>query len=510
MASLNDLKPEITTSSSDGFVLESADSVRFGDEYDPEERERNRQILFGELLCGLLMGEPVWTNAIFAFDSAGMVQVLGAIARAFHRESARSNQHLPMIIAAYGGDVLPGQKTARPWSNPNEFFLRCYAHRLDNIVGFTASATPELDKDTDRRKKIAAAMIQHAESPVACNLDDLRAELKSQQEISHFRDLYSIDGFLRSWYGLAGKNQSFADYASEQELHGHPVRLIRDWTTDQPRFKDSGVKHLRRYCEQALEIAKEIKTELGFFLEAQGLLRLELENPNNDAFNNRTLFRKKIKPLSSPEVYNVLVELADGHYVRMQYTELTRSAREVTSPAGTDPAAALGEIWANATTRSLMIHPDLVQSWQFITKLKSRPSASTGPLDLDGIAFRFADFMTDPDRRNDLSTYQRLLSYARAAQIGSDLDRRKYCFDALYRHVTQCCEKINIQMNDVGVNFAFNPLESCSLTGSLTMSYLEHVAISQATGDADAAIDPTPSSEQPVSRGSDNALPSTL
>ena len=124
MASLNDLKPEITTNSSDGFVLESADSVRFGDEYNPEERERNRQILFGELLCGLLMGEPVWTNAIFAFDSAGMVQVLGAIARAFHRESARSNQHLPMIIAAYGGDVLPGQKTARPWSNPNEFFLR--------------------------------------------------------------------------------------------------------------------------------------------------------------------------------------------------------------------------------------------------------------------------------------------------------------------------------------------------------------------------------------------------
>ena len=42
------------------------------------------------------------------------------------------------------------------------------------------------------------------------------------------------------------------------------------------------------------------------------------------------------------------------------------------------------------------------------------------------------------------------------------------------------------------------------------MSYLDHVAISQATGDADAAIDPTPSSEQPVSRGSDNALPSTL
>jgi hypothetical protein len=79
MASLNDLKPEITTNSSDGFVLESADSVRFGDEYNPEERERNRQILFGELLCGLLMGEPVWTNAIFAFDSAGMVQVLGAI-----------------------------------------------------------------------------------------------------------------------------------------------------------------------------------------------------------------------------------------------------------------------------------------------------------------------------------------------------------------------------------------------------------------------------------------------
>lgn len=91
---------------STGFVLESADSVRFGPEYNEEERERNRQMLFGEILCGLLMGEQVWTNAIFAFDSQGMVEVLGALARAFVRTPGKE-QFLPFIISAYPGDKDP-------------------------------------------------------------------------------------------------------------------------------------------------------------------------------------------------------------------------------------------------------------------------------------------------------------------------------------------------------------------------------------------------------------------
>jgi hypothetical protein len=321
--------------------------------------------------------------------------------------------------------------------------------------------------------------------------------------------LYSIDAFLRSWYGAEGGKRSFSDYVANSQQHGRPVRLIRDWTKDQPRFTDVEVKHLRRYCEQALAIAKQIETEVGFYEEAQGVLRAELAIPDNPAFKNRSEFRKKIKPLCSADVYNTLVELADGHYVRLQYTELTRSAREVTSPAGNDPASNLGEKWANATTRSWMKGADTVQSWQFITKLKARPNASAGVLDLDEIARRFADYMTHPDRRNELSTYQRLLALARSSQRGSDTDTQKQRFDALYDHVTRCCDAINTHMGGVGVNFTFNPLKTHSLTGSLTMSYYDHEAISQATGDADAPIDPDPNPDQPASHGSDNALGSS-
>ena len=139
-----------------GFCLESADSVRFGPEYSLHEKRRSQLVLFGEALCGLLLGEKLWTNAVFAFESQGLVSVMAAICRAFTAQTLPQT-YVPFALSIYAGDFDQfQQKPNVPWNKPGEVLLRCYANRLHAVVGtsrpFQLSATARLDSDASRRQ----------------------------------------------------------------------------------------------------------------------------------------------------------------------------------------------------------------------------------------------------------------------------------------------------------------------------------------------------------------------
>ncbi|MCO6454675.1 MAG: hypothetical protein J5I93_05170 [Pirellulaceae bacterium] len=496
-----------------GFVLESADSVRFGPEYTPSEVERNRQVLFGELLCGLLMGESIWTNAIFAFDSAGMVEVLGAVSRAFLRTPDRE-QFLPFIVSVYPGDHDPWTGQSRLWQNPAELFLRCYAHRLANCGGFQLSATPKLESDADRRTRLANSLRQMAETG---NTSIPAGVVPDEQR--HFANILSIDQYLRSWLG-ARQSADFQAYC-EHVSADMPIRKnLEGWQHRYESLPDSSpgaIARLRFFLEQAAHIGERWEPGGSSFAEGRRTLQEVLGLPDDHAcFKNRTAFRSHLKQIGltvDSDTFRLLIELADGHYIRTQYTELTHTAREVTSPASKSEASQIGETWAAQTMQACLKSADAIRPWQFINRIQAVPSKTPVELDLDQIAAAFADYVAHPDRRAELNQYHALLRWARSEQSsGREAgDEVRRSFGALLDHVSICIKNINQHMAGTGTEFHFNVNDQQTCAGSLTLTFLENRSTSQCTGSREAsAIDPEPlpkGAEQ--SEGSNNCLSGT-
>ena len=463
-----------------GFVLESADSVRFGPDYTPDEAERNRQMLFGELLCGLLMGEQFWTNAVFAFDSRGAVEALGAVARGFLRCNGR-DQFMPFILSVYpqDKDTLENQSD-RPWRNPGELFLRCYAHRLNN-PDFILSATPDLNHDTCRRRCLAAEIGRI--SRTGGMVDDIQTSCSSLEQ-EHLRNILGIDRYFRSWLGDA-VDAEFDGFASSAEGRSSPIRLNRlDWSA----FNNGeGFKKLRFFLQMA---ESQSRTEVEIPQEPLGVLREALQLPDGHAaFKNRSSFRVWLGNQGhsqQSEVYRMLTELSDGHYVRTQQSVLTFADREVTSPASPSTSSQAGEKWASATMKACTTGGLPGRSWQFINEIKAATAAKPLRIDLDSIAQHFADYMCHPVRRRELLEYHQLLAHARR-EMTNPGGTGTFSMQRLVDVATGCCNNINAQLSrNFGVRFQFNANDQSTGAGSLTFVYLDNVAISQCTGPSQA------------------------
>lgn len=463
-----------------GFVLESADSVRFGPEYGRDEQERNRQMLFGELLCGLLMGEQLWTNAVFLFDSRGAVEVLSAIARASKRNKD-PKQFLPFFLSVYPSDRDTWVDKQRDWENPGELYLRCYAHRLNNI-NFNLSATPELNMDQARRKQLASEV--RAIATDGGSIQDIKVNC-TLDEMKHLDSLFHIDCYIRSWLGSASKI-GFKQYVGSNGEF--PIRLNRtDWQNDYLDGKKVG--SLRYFLEKADQKANETTNPFNATAECKDVLRAALNLQATDiAFNNRSEFRKWIGcqgySITSP-VYRVLTELIDGHYVRTQQSVLTFADREVTSPASQSRDSQDGERWASATMQTCLTSRNKNPSWQFINEIKTAISDTPLRIDLDTIADCFTNYMESPDRRSDLLYYHQLLSEARkyqGNQKGQGKSHGSNCLKRLGDIANKCCNGINSHLSkSCNVNFYFNITDPTTGAGSLTFVYLQNKAINQCT-----------------------------
>lgn len=480
-----------------GFTLESADSVRFGPEYTDEEQERNRQVLFGEALCGLLFGEPLWTNAVFAFDSRGMIEVLGALSRAFE-ERKREVQFLPFRMAVYPGDADSWANAFRPWENPAEIFLRCYSHRLRNH-GFQLSATPGLEPDRDRRTEIAEIIRKASETGQFPG--DLTT--RGPGEAGHFMNIASIDKFLRSSLGPAG-SVTFDAFAQRSDISDFPIAKNREgWERRYGAGKD--FSSIPGFFESAISCVPEKHAGKDYVDSALAILKKCVDRSKIDEvfrkekLRNRSSVRNYLKDdkdgeglKDSDETFRVLIEMLDGHYMSSQYSELTFASREVSSPASLSPSSQAGEDWATATKRNCLVASESSRRWQFINKISAVAGLGTLKIDLDGIADRFADYVAHPERRADLFKYHRLLTQARSAQEGiggrGASDAR---FEELSDHVHDCVDRINRHMTETGVEFHFNENQKETKEGSLTLSYLKlsfpgAKAMSQMTGPEDA------------------------
>jgi len=466
-----------------GFVLESADSVRFGPEYTAAEQERNRQVLFGEMLCGLLMGEQFWTSAVFAFDSRGTVEVLGAVSRAFQRKRGSGEQFLPFIISAYAGDKVPQSGLDREWENPAEFFLRCYAHRMWNHGGFKLSATPDLENDEVRRRQLAEQLLNASGKPM---LDLNELKLEGGVEARHFQDISDIDQFLRSWFGAAATSP-FQKYLTDTNVQERPVRLNRGGWKQRYARPDS-IPKLRYFLDRAVRspVFKALRFARN---EVAQVLSSVLSLPeDHSCFVNRTAFRNWLRApgqglSETSDTYRILIELVDGHYIRTQCAELAFAQREVTSPASRTEASQLGEIWAAQAMESCLSSPGGNSSWQFINEIGVAVTPNPPALDLDKVAKTFAAYMDHPDRWNELKVYHEHLATARTmhakpADAGD-------AFKRLQDHVEGCVNSINAHMHDTGTQFHFNVNDSTTCAGSLTLTFSGNQATSQCTGPKD-------------------------
>lgn len=467
-----------------GFVLESADSVRFGPEYTADEQEWNRQMLFGEMLCGLLMGEQLWTNAVFAFDSRGTVEVLGAIARAFIRRP-RSEQFLPFLLSVYDQDKDTWSSQWRKWQTPGELYLRCYAHRLNNL-DFQLSATPELGQDQARRKRLAGEICRLAET--GGGLDDIKT-VCSDAEADHLRNIFDIDRYFRSWLDSAAA-ADFESYASKNAQLSFPIRLNRAGWADAYADNDA-VRSLRYFLEKAVGLLGSNSVVEILPPEPVQVLQDAIQQlaATDTAFKDRSSFRTWLKGQGHPEqsvVYRLLTELTDGHYVRTQQSVLTYADREITSPASQSPSSQAGEKWATATMRACLKNKDISQSWQFINEIKAASSLHPLKIDLDNIAAHFADYITHPERRRDLLTYHELLDHARRDQMSKSrqpIGEMSASVMRLPDFAKICCNNINLHLSATcGVGFRFNTNDAATGAGSLTFVYLENQATNQCTG----------------------------
>ncbi|MEO0445401.1 MAG: hypothetical protein AAF191_04925 [Verrucomicrobiota bacterium] len=441
-----------------GFTLESADSVRFGDDYNPEERERNRQIMVGEALSGLLLGEPIWTNAVFAFDSIGMVELLGAVSRAF----ANANLHfVPLRMSVYPADqdTFTNSSGLRQWESFQEILLRAYANRLRKARPkdrFILSALPELNQDICRRRRIAGALKKIAGSE--WDPSDIPA-LKCERERQHFANLWAIDRFLR----VKTKSRTVGEerVAFDPAFPDTPIRKNQeDWRkryrteADEP----SPIESLKGFAGRAVAVGKDLRLrDFDLFRESVDLLTAlsrDEEAGKISCFQNRSIFRRYLVDRGcSDQQYRVLVELVDAQYTLTQYSELAWGGRDVTSPASDDRASQIGEFWAQAVTNSLR-RGGVSRSFEFVNRIEAKAAVGSEgrALDMDKVFQAFSEMMATPEKRSLLLMYHGSLHQARNAQEGPNSDHLTKLSDHTHRMVDMVNEALRTQ----GIVFDFN------------------------------------------------------
>lgn len=334
----------------------------------------------------------------------------------------------------------------------------------------------------------------------------------TRAEEGHFENIFSIDRFLRSWLGDAGP-AAFDRYCTHAPLLESPIRTIRGHWTGRYTEGDE-IRKMRRFLEKAASLTDSSHPRDGVFANAGEILGDLLKLPSDHlCFANRTHFRTHLKNLGIPEMsdtFRVLIELVDGHYIRTQYTELSHSAREITSPASQSKASQLGETWATRTMQACLRSSAAIRPWQFINRIQAAPLKSAVKLDLDRIALRFADFVSDTDRLHELEEYRHLLALARAAQGidgGTNEDARKK-FDALLTNVSTCIDKINTHMAGTGTEFHFNVNDEATCAGSLSLTFAGNESVSQCTGPRDSLDAARPQRlGTNASEGSNNCFP---
>lgn len=501
-----------------GFCLESADSVRFGPEYSLEEQRRSQLILFGEMLCGILLGERFWSNAVFAFESKGLVSTLAAICRAFKGKKLPQT-YFPFCLAVYpgDGDTFTGNK--EDWRNPEEVLLRCYANRLNSVVvkddagrvvqdGFQLSATPSLNENAKLRKALAEQMRQMA-------LDGSRAEesgflsLLEQEtlaEVPHFQDVFEIDAYLKELLGDARKS----DFGSFMEgpRHNSALQLNNDGWQDQ--YKPNSITRLRPFLLEANEImGRLIMGRLPSMLDQVGVqelaqsaqeilkttLELEFESPENDPCRNRTAFRNRVREIlglgqeklgdcTEHQIFRTLIELADGHYMRTQYTELTLAAREVTSPASDSLASRLGEELAKLTTQACLKDPQRVTPWRFVSNIACSVPELIPHVDMQCLAEKFSQAFENPSLIPKLQEMHNGI-----ARVRRRLSESKVRYPALEKECRALSETAHglkdIVNNIVGPEVQFSITQSKD-RGSDPGSIILSMAYTNTNGPADA------------------------
>ena len=411
--------------------------------------------MVGEALSGLLLGEPIWTNAIYAFDSQGMVELLGAVSRAFNQV----NTHfLPLQMSVFPGDKDSFSKATKPrgWESFDEILLRAYAHRLRKASRkdlFILSALPNLNKDVCRRQRIAKVLKKLAGR--SWDPGDIPS-LKPDEE-PHFTNLWAIDQFLRSRTQI--ENGSKGPVPFNPENANTPIRQNRnDW--DRRYSKDSPIKNLGGFAREAVRTGQDHPLrDHHLFQESVGLLAAladDSEHGKTSCFQNRSVFRQELRHRGCSESqYRILVELVDAQYNLTQYTELSWGGRDVTSPASDSRGSQIGEFWAQSTTKALRSSASSM-AFEFVNRVQTvtqtSESSSPPPLQMDGVFTTFAHVMASPDHGKLLREYHHWLHQARSAEALPSPD----VISRLTDHTHVAVDMVNNSLRPHGISLDFN------------------------------------------------------
>lgn len=433
---------------SKGFTLESADSVRFGDEFSHEEQERNHKILLGEALGGLLLGEKIWSNMVFAFDSLGMVRVLSAFAESFLKKPNLTFQ--PFQICAYQGDG------GYDWNQFSEVYSNVVMNRLRNSE-FILSSLPSLNgkprekeiafEENERRLNLIEAVSGWSDEPLSQTIFE-NAGL-SDEEFNHFSRIATLDKYIRS------KCLTTKFSAGE---HGVPVRLNRSPKNpleDLTTFLDRAIEPRHHPNTDKFQNAdqKEINDLCSAITEIIAIHRSE-KDPNLP-LKNRSSFRTALKSKNLGEnLYRIGIELADAHYTRSQYRSLCYASREISSPASDTDASKIGEFWAQKTIPDSSLAESEERSLLYtnvIIPQKDHETSKAKGVNLGLVCDRFTEWLENSDLRESLKDLQDLMGKARSGQVGHH---------RLHDGIGKVSNQANESFRDVGILFDYDSTRS--------------------------------------------------
>ena len=460
------------------FCLESADSVRLGPEYNKQEKLRNSRVLIGEALSALLLGETIGTNAVFAFESRVLVELLAALSKALKKKKVRAFLGFQMSVYDCDRDTFSLSRPLHKWSTPGEIYLRCYAHRIQNVLststdgtpkGFQLSATPKLNEDPARRREVAKHLLDYAMTRDKAARKRLCNTIKAlvPLEQRHFENVLKIDEFIQ-WSLGDHVNQEYSKYADvvgsrdQGDLMIVPIKegwksKYDEGTTDPAGFLRFATQdEIVAAAHERLgsdELIKPINSALEF---CKTELFSRSTHADHESFSNRTQFRLLLheRELSPQDpIYRTLIELIDGHYIRTQYTELVGAEREITSPASDDPSSQAGEQWAAVAIRNARkSNAPAEQNFQFVNNIMVHADGEGVLAEdyLDQVAERFVACLKN--HNNDLMALQEHLSNLRDAageKERSRLDELRELNDQAF----EIMKAVNNHLKDVGICF---------------------------------------------------------